>query len=234
MALPDYDFLAYEQSPIGMIGLRRRTLESEPGAVVTEITLDHTLLMSSCNSASERALVGHALELHRGQQLDVLVGGLGLGCTAHEALLSKRVARLEIVEFLPQVIAWFDRDLLPLAAGLRADARLAVQCDDVYRRLAGAPERLHDLILIDVDHSPDEPLGAASESFYAVAGLERARRHLGPGGVLGVWSYAESPRFEANLRRVFDQVRVERSTFWNRLTDEEETNWLLFAWDENA
>jgi spermidine synthase len=234
MALPDYDFLAYEQSPIGMIGLRRRTLESEPGAVVTEITLDHTLLMSSCNSASERALVSAALVLHRGQRLDVLVGGLGLGCTAHEALLSKRVARLEIVEFLPQVIEWLDRDLLPLAAELRADTRLAVQCGDVYGRLAGAPKRLHDLILIDVDHSPDEPLGAASESFYSAVGLERAKGHLRPGGVLGVWSYAESPRFEASLRQVFDQVRVERATFWNRITDEEETHWLLFAWDENA
>jgi hypothetical protein len=49
-----------------------------------------------------------------------------------------------------------------------------------------------------------------------------------------VWSYAESPRFEASLRQVFDQVRVERATFWNRITDEEETHWLLFAWDENA
>ena len=234
MALPDYDFLAYEQSPIGMIGLRRRTLESEPGAVVTEITLDHTLLMSSCNSASERALVSHALQLHPGQHLDVLVGGLGLGCTAHEALLSRRVARLEIVEFLPQVIDWFDRGLLPLAAELAADARLTMRCGDVYGLLAAAPERLHDLILIDVDHSPDEPLGAASESFYAAAGLERAKGHLGPGGVFGVWSYTESPRFEASLRQVFDQVRVEQSTFWNRITDEEETHWLLFAWDENA
>lgn len=234
MTLPDYDFLAYESSPIGMIGLRRRTLESDPGAVVTEITLDHTLLMSSCNSASERALASHALDLHPGRQLDVLVGGLGLGCTAHEVLVSERVARLEVVEFLPQVIDWFDRGLLPLAPELRSDARLAVQRGDVYGRLAGPPERTHDLILIDVDHSPDEPLGAASESFYAAAGLERAKRHLRPGGALGVWSYAESPRFEASLRQVFDHVHVERSTFWNRVTREEETNWLLFGRDEGA
>lgn len=233
MTLPDYDYLAYEQSPIGMIGLRRRTLESEPRTVVTEITLDNTLLMSSCNSASERALVSHALGLHPGEGLAVLVGGLGLGCTAHEALLSERVARVEVVEFLPQVIDWFERDQLPLAAGLRADARLAVQRGDVYGLLAGAPKGLHDLILIDVDHSPDEPLGNASDSFYAPPGLERAKAHLRPGGVIGVWSYDESPRFEASLRQVFGQVRVERSTFLNRLSDEQETNWLLFAWDEH-
>jgi hypothetical protein len=52
----NFEILVYEESPIGMICLRRRELLSEPGTVVTEITLDHMLLMSSCNSSSEEAL----------------------------------------------------------------------------------------------------------------------------------------------------------------------------------
>jgi spermidine synthase len=231
MTLSDLDVLEYEASPIGMIGLRRRGLASEPGTLVTEITLDHTLLMSSCNSASERAHASRALELHPGQGLDVLVGGLGLGCTAQEVLRCERVARVEVAEFLPQVIDWFERRLLPLAGELSADPRLEVSCGDVYGRLAGDPERRHDVVLVDVDHSPDEPLGAASDSFYTAAGLERVKRHLAPGGILGVWSYAESPAFTATLHRVFREVLVEPSTFGNRLTDEEETNWLFFARD---
>ena len=97
---------------------------AEPGTIVTESSLNHEFLMSSYHTASERALAWRALELHPGQGLDVLVGGLGLGYTAREALVSQRVARVTVVEFLPQVIAWLDRDLVPLVG---AQGRCAPQ-----------------------------------------------------------------------------------------------------------
>ncbi|MEE9608776.1 MAG: spermidine synthase, partial [Myxococcota bacterium] len=76
------EFLACEDTAIGMLVLRRRALLSKPGTVVTEITLDHEFLMSSYITVSERALSRIALETHKGGQLQVLVGGLGLGYTA--------------------------------------------------------------------------------------------------------------------------------------------------------
>ena len=229
MDASDLEILAYEPSPLGMICLRRRGIASEPGAVVTEITLDHQFLMSSHNTASERALARVGLEMLEGKDLRVLVGGLGLGYTAREVLRSDRVARVEVVELLPPVIDWLDRGLVPLAAELRADARFTVSEGDVYRRLASPPEAGHDLILVDVDHSPDDPLGAGSASFYTEAGLELARRHLVADGVLGVWSYAESSSFAAALRRVFREVRVEPLCFDNPVVEAAETNWLFFA-----
>jgi spermidine synthase len=225
------EVLAYEPSPIGMICLRRRELLSEPGTVVTEITVDHEMLMSSCNTASERALAGIATEMHEGRDLDVLVGGLGLGYTAREVLDCPRVARVDVVELLPQVVDWVEQGLVPLSEELAADARFSVLSGDVYAGLEAPPERTYDLILIDVDHSPEERLGDAKGVFYTEAGLARAKRHLAPGGVLGVWSYAESSPFADALRGVFREVRVEGVTFVNRLVDEEETNWLFFARD---
>jgi spermidine synthase len=225
----DLEILAYEPSALGMICLQQRGMASEPGAVVTEITLDHQFLMSSHNTASERALARVGLEMHAGKELRVLVGGLGLGYTAREVLRSDRVAHVEVVELLAPVIDWLDRGLVPLAEELRADARFAVSEGDVYRRLASPPERTHALILVDVDHSPDEPLGAGSASFYTEEGLALARRHLAADGVLGVWSYAESPPFAAALRRVFREVRVEPLTFENPVVEATETNWLFFA-----
>jgi spermidine synthase len=229
MTLPNLDVLAYEESPIGMIRLQRRELLLEPGTVVTEILLDHAMLMSSCNSASERALASSALDMRQGEDLRVLVGGLGLGYTAQEVLASHRVAHVEVVEFLPQVVGWFERGLLPLADELKADPRFATSVGDVYARLAAAPEETHDLILVDVDHSPDENLAAGNDAFYGEEGLARARKHLAPEGVLGVWSYAESPSFERALRRTFGEVRVEEVRFTNRLVGDEEANWLYFA-----
>ena len=229
MDASDLEILAYEPSPLGMICLRQRGIASEPGAVVTEITLDHQFLMSSHNTASERALARVGLEMHEGRDLRVLVGGLGLGYTAREVLRSDRVARVEVVELLAPVIDWLERGLVPLAGELRADARFAVSAGDVYCRLASRPQHEHDLILVDVDHSPDEPLGAGSASFYTEAGLELARRHLAADGVLGVWSYAESTSFADALRRVFRVVRVEALCFDNPVVEATETNWLFFA-----
>lgn len=223
------EILAYESSPIGMICLRQRVMPSDPDTVVTEITLDHEFLMSSHNTASERALSVRALEAHAGKDLTVLIGGLGLGYTAREALTSDRVGRVEVVEYLPQVIDWLDRGLLPLAGELKADSRLTVTQGDVYARLSGPPGSVYDLILIDVDHSPDEPLGEASAAFYTRHGLSQAREHLAQEGILGVWSYAKSTGFAETLRAVFAEVQVEPLTFWNPVLEEEETNWLFFS-----
>ena len=229
MGQSNLEILAYETTPLGVLCLRRRALLSEPGTVVTEITLDHELLMSSYNTASERALAARALEMHAGDDLQVLIGGLGLGYTAREVLRSDRVGRVEVVELLGQVIDWLDRGLVPLADELKADPRLSVVEGDFYGRLAGPADRKCDLILVDVDHSPDERLGDGSDSFYTVEGLELAKKHLAPSGVLAVWSYAESSPFADALGRAFGEVRVEPVTSRNGVIDEERTDWLFLA-----
>jgi spermidine synthase len=227
----DIEFLACEESPIGMICLRRRSFPGESRPVVTEITLDNQFLMSSENTESERALSSLALEMHAGTGLRVLVGGLGLGYTAHEALRCERVARVAVVELLAPVIDWLAKGLVPLAPELNADPRLTVEEGDVYLRLSQPPQELHDLILVDVDHSPEERLGPSNASFYSAEGLALAKRCLAPGGVLGVWSYAESSPFADALRAVFREVRVESRSFENRVVPGEETNWLFLARD---
>ena len=116
-----FEILASEETSLGMLCLRQRELLAEPGTMVTEITLEHEFLMSSYSIASERALAGFALEMHTGRDLRVLVGGLGLGYTAHAALESDRVEKVEVVEFLPPVIEWLDRGLVPLSAELKAN-----------------------------------------------------------------------------------------------------------------
>ena len=66
--------------------------------MVTEVTLDHEFLMSSYLTQSERALstmgLGRIAPLtkDKGEGIRVLVGGLGLGYTAAEALKSQHVA----------------------------------------------------------------------------------------------------------------------------------------------
>ena len=123
-----------------MLCLRRRELLSQPGTIVTEVTLNHEFLMSSLYTDSEKALAQTALQMHPGQELQVLVGGLGLGYTAQEALLCDRVAAVEVVELLPQVIDWLAQGLVPLSPELIGEPRLVVTEGDVYGRLRAAPD----------------------------------------------------------------------------------------------
>ena len=229
MCPSNLEILAYEPTPLGILCLRRRELLSEPGTVVTEVTLNHEFLMSSYHTASERALASIALDMFNGQDVQVLVGGLGLGYTASEVLASDRVGQIEVVELLPQVIDWLAQGLVPLADSLQSDPRLLVSQGDIYKRLWHPPTKQFDVILIDVDHSPDDHLDEATNLFYTEEGLQRAREHLTKDGVLGIWSYAESSPFTDALRQVFRDVRLEPVTFDNIHINETVTDWLFFA-----
>jgi hypothetical protein len=92
-------------------------------------------------------------------------------------LNSERVAYVEVVELLPQVIAWLNRGLFPLAEELKADARLSVSVGDVFDRLSKPPDQKFDLVLIDVDHAPDEKRISRPMAFSRF-GLTRKTLHL--------------------------------------------------------
>jgi len=229
---PLFEILSADDTPLGLLTLRRRELLSRPGVIVCEVTLDGEHLMSSYITASEQALTTLALEWHPGDGLDVLVGGLGLGYTSAEALKSDRVARVETIEFLPAVAGWCAGGLIPLAETLNGDDRHTVTLGDVYARLAQSPpERTHDLVLIDVDHAPDAPLDPSGGVFYKAEGLRVAKQHLAPGGILGVWSAAANPAFESALRSVFAEVRVEEVEVVNDLVDETYHDVIFLARD---
>ncbi|MEZ6185644.1 MAG: spermidine synthase [Planctomycetota bacterium] len=232
MAPPRFEILDYLDTPLGPLCLRRRDVLGRPGTQVTEVTLDHELLMSSLNVASEEALASRALDWHGGgEALRVLVGGLGLGYTAHAALQDPRVARVEVVEALPDVIRWLRDGLIPLSEALNQDPRCGVREADVYALLLGPAEEAWDSIQIDVDHSPSEPLGPTSAPFYTPAGLEAVAQHLSPGGVLAVWSAGsgEDLWFLDALRQVFPEAEAQEVPWTNRLVDEgQETADTLF------
>lgn len=231
------EILSYEDTPLGPLCLRRRELLSQPGVFVTEVTLNHEFLMSSYNTDSERIIAARSAEIHGGDSLKALVGGLGLGYTAYELLRSPRIELVEVVEYLPQVVAWFRDGLVPLSAELStfqtdSAAKLRITQGDIYERLLGPPSELHDLIVIDVDHSPSDQLGDGEHRFYTAEGLSQAKTHLRDGGVLSVWSYAESSSFSKALASVFPNVVVEPVTTYNDLVGHEQTDWLFFGFGE--
>jgi spermidine synthase len=222
----EFEVIEHAESPIGVLILRRR-LEPVPGVI--ELTLEHQFLMSSVVTVSERELATRAIAMHGGTNLDVVIGGLGLGYTSKAALESDRVAHVEVIELVEAIIGWVARGVIPLGKELMADPRFHAVQGDVFERLRQPPDRTVDLLLIDVDHSPDQILGESSDSFYAHDSLVLAARHLKPDGVFALWSTSESPEFEAELRKTFEDVRVEPIDFVNETVGQDETNWLFLA-----
>ncbi|MEX2454808.1 MAG: spermidine synthase, partial [Rhodospirillaceae bacterium] len=221
-----FEELDYRETPIGPVSLRRRR-EPALGVDVFEIKLGDDFLMSSLFTASEIALARLGLGAVAGRDIDVVVGGLGLGYTAAAVLDSDAVRSLVVVEFLDAVAAWHETGLLPLGPRLTSDPRCRFLRGDFFELSASTlgfdmdrPDGKFHAILVDIDHSPDMLLDERSEGFYRPEGLRRLAGHLHPGGVFGLWSNdGPAPAFTERLAAVFGEAWAEPVTFHNPLQD---------------
>ena len=233
---PDFEELDYCNTPIGEITLRRR-IEPRLRVEVYEVKLGDEFLMSSLFTAGEVALARLALAACEAGPLDVAVGGLGLGYTAHAALENSAVRSLLVVEALPVVIDWHRRGLVPMGAGLSADSRCEFLAGDFFARVSSSgidprdPDRRFHAILLDIDHSPRHVLHPDHAAFYLPTGLRRLAAHLQPRGVFGLWSNDPPDEvFRATLAEVFCSVEAHLVKFHNPLQDREATNTVYLAW----
>ena len=228
--------LAWTQTPMGAISLRRR-LEPTLGVDVYEVKLGEEFLMSSLFTAAEEELARLGLARTPGQQLDVVVGGLGLGYTAMAALADPRVGSLVVVEALTPVIDWHERELLPEAAGLASDPHVRLLHGDFFdlvRTRTGfdplSPGRRFSAILLDIDHTPRHVLHPSHADFYTADGLRRLAALLQPSGVLALWS--DDPpddEFGTVLAQVFARTAAHVVTFDNPLTGGTSSNTVYVA-----
>lgn len=228
--------LDYRPTPIGALTLRRRR-ELRLGVDVYEIKLGDDHLMSSLFTVSEIALARLGLGLLGGTELDVVVGGLGLGYTAQAVLGSTAVRSLMVVELLEPVIDWHREGLLPLGTELTRDPRCTFRQGDFFALADSAggfddaqPGRLFDAILLDIDHTPAMLLDEGHADFYSAEGLRKLMRHLRPGGVFALWSNDRpDPAFTQRLASVFAKASAEPVTFDNPFQDEPFTQTVYLA-----
>jgi spermidine synthase len=189
--------LGRAEGPRGEVALRRRT--TDDGGTHLELVVDGVFAMDDVDTSTERALATEALRRLPGRDLQVLVGGLGLGWTAATALAEPRVGAVEVVELHPALVRWAEEGRLPaLPPG---DPRLRLRTGDVADVLAEHSGRW-DAVLLDVDNGPGFLVHPSNEALYRPAGLTGAVAALRPHGVLAIWSSSPAPRLRERLGRL--------------------------------
>jgi len=220
--------LDWRPTPLGELVLRRRR-DPLDGKDIYEIKLGGEFLMSSLFTVAEEELSRLALAELTGSDLDVVVGGLGLGYTALTVLDDANVRSLVVIDALGEVIEWHQRGLIPAGETLGADPRCSLVQGDFFAlmRSPGGLDggRLFHAVVVDIDHSPRHLLHPDNADFYELPGLHRIAAHLHPGGVFALWSNdPPAADFTALLEQAFVDVRAEVVSFANPLQDREATN----------
>ncbi len=230
-----FEELDWSPTPIGEVSLRRRR-DPVTGVDIFEVKLGDEFLMSSLFTVAEIEVARRALARLQGSELDVAVGGLGLGYTAQAVLEDPRVRELLVIDALERVIQWHQRGVVPVGPILTADPRCRLVHGDFFAMADGPgfdPDlqgRVFDVVVVDIDHSPKHLLADGSTGFYGVEGTRRLAGHLRPGGVYSLWSNdPPDVTYLEVLSEVFVDVAAEVVSFPNPLQDRLATNTVYLA-----
>ena len=231
-----FEELDYRPTPMGALTLRRRRSLTS-GIDVYEIKLGDEFLMSSLFTSAEIELARLGLAALARTDLDVVVGGLGLGYTAQAVLEHSSVRSLVVVDALAEVIEWHEQGLLPLGKQLTGDPRCRLVHGDFFAMTHSAegydprtPAQRFDAVLVDIDHSPRKLLHPRHAALYEREGLLRLAAHLHPGGVFALWSNDPPDQaFEQTLAGAFVTCSTHVVTFENAAGEHAASNTVYVA-----
>jgi spermidine synthase len=169
-----------------------------------QIVCNGAFVIASSNERSSRALIAAARPYLPDRQLDVLIGGLGMGYALDEALDLPALRGVTLAEYEPLIVEWFTTHMRERAARAERDARSRIVVADVRDLLAGGAR--YDLIALDTDNGPQWLIRAGNAGLYEAGGLRQAASAVRPDGVVVFWSPERYEAFEAALGGAFGAV----------------------------
>ena len=237
-----FEELDYQQTPLGDISLRRRSEPKLDGEILFEVKLNDEFLMSSLFTEAEIQLSRLGLAALKGHghknELDIVVGGLGLGYTAVAALEDMNVRSLRVIEVMVPVIGWHKESLVPLGEKLTSDPRCTLVHADFFEVATSPgsfdpsePGKLVHAVLLDIDHSPSHWLNSENSTFYTASSLQNMANKIHPGGIFGLWSNDPPEQdFTDLLESVFQSPESHIVNFPNPYTGGQSTNTIYLAY----
>ncbi len=236
-----FEELDFQSTPLGDISLRKRTEPRLNGKLLYEVKLGDEFLMSSLFTESEIQLSKLGLaalkDIYK-NNLDIIIGGLGLGYTAVAALEDPAVRSLTVIEVMEPVIDWHQRGLVPLGKELTSDPRCTIVHADFFAIATSndgnfdhevSNKKAHG-VLLDIDHSPTHWLNEGNRFFYTEQSLKKLANKIYPGGIFGLWSNdPPDDEFMSLLDTVFRSSESHIVSFPNPYTDSESSCTVYLA-----
>ena len=220
----NFEELDYRVSPLGALSVRRRREPMAENTNVFEVKLGDDFLMSSLFTEGETALANIPLGALKKSEIDVMIGGLGLGFTANAALEHNSVRTVVVIEVVDAVIEWHQQGLVPLGQRLSSDPRCQLLQGDFFQLASSSADQLKlnlkgfqfDAILLDIDHAPSHLLSPKNRHFYSVSGIQLITNMLRTKGIFAMWSNnPPENEFSDILKEVFYTSRAEIVEFPN-------------------
>lgn len=169
-----------------------------------ELIFNGVFLMATYNAPSCRVLMDAVLErMATRRNMDLLIGGLGMGFALRRALAYPGVRTVCVVELEPRIVAW-NRTYLG-NDDLLDDPRTRVVLGDFCDYLQGDPRSYHG-IAIEIDKGPDWIVRRENRRIYSLSMLGVFRGRLRTGSVLAIWTHTLNTPYEKALRHVFGEV----------------------------
>jgi hypothetical protein len=247
-----FEELDFQETPLGEISLRKRSEPRLDNKIIYEVKMNEEFLMSSLFVEAEVQLARLGLnalnradfeEQNNSHGYDVIVGGLGLGHTALEALQNPSLKSLRVIDVMEPVIRWHKEGLVPLGNALTSDSCcelaladfFAVATADTTGFNAGSNTDISDnkvhAVLLDIDHTPSFWLNSSNRDFYTIDGLSAMADKIYPKGIFGLWSDEREPnqQFIDLLDQVFASSEAHIVSFPNPYTGEESYNTVYLA-----
>jgi spermidine synthase len=137
----------------------------------------------------------------------ILIGGLGMGYTLHQALeMLSCHARVVVGELLGAVVEWNREYLGELNGQPLEDNRVDLKTGDIVGLISRSRHRF-DAILLDIDNGPSGMTDSGNRRLYGREGILSCRRALRESGCLALWSAEPSKKFERLLMSCCFHVR---------------------------
>lgn len=173
-----------------------------------ELRVNGIFVMDSEQASTEIALADEVRRRlgGRGQQTQIVVGGLGLGITLVRLLDDPALDRIMVVEIEQALVDWHRGGLIPATAQRIDDPRISLVVGDVAQVVRGLGDHTVDALVLDVDNGPGHLVYDGNAAVYRTEFLTTCRRVLRADGVLAIWSADPAPDLEGALGDVFGSV----------------------------
>ena len=192
-----------------------------------EVVMNGVFIMASYNRLSSAALVNMAMDrLKAREDVQVLVGGLGMGLSAAAALSFSSVSRVDVVELEPLIVDWNRTWFADLNRHCLDDPRINIVVADFHDYVTNTAER-YDLVCLDIDNGPEMLVRETNERVYSPGFLRMIRKIVKPDGVFSLWAYTRDEDLVRAMAAVFSGCTVEE--VWEEHESREQSYCIYLA-----